>query len=107
MEGAAVAQVASQHRLPFFAVKAVSDNLEFDLPPLNAFVDAKGRFQMGRFVAWAAIRPQWWGKIAELKRISDAAARSLAALLDSIIRNNGLPGRAMISGSPLTTHHGD
>ena len=101
MEGAAVAEIAAERRLPFLAVKAVSDNLEFDLPPLNQFVSPEGEFQMGRFIAWAAVRPQWWPKIAHLKRISDQAASSLAALLNSIIESRVAPKRDMISGNAL------
>ena len=34
MEGAAVGEVAASHGIPFLAVKAVSDELDFELPPL-------------------------------------------------------------------------
>lgn len=101
MEGAAVAEVAAARGLPFLAVKAVSDNLEFDLPPLNQFVSPEGQFQMGRFVAWAAVRPQWWPKIAGLKRISNEGAKALGALLNSIIESRVDAKRDMISGSAL------
>jgi adenosylhomocysteine nucleosidase len=103
MEGAAVAEVASESGLPFLAVKAVSDNLEFNLPPLNRFVDAEGGFETARFTAWAAVRPWWWPKIIQLKRISDYGARALADLLNSIIRDKGSAARAMISGSEVTS----
>jgi len=103
MEGAAVAEAATQHGLPFLAVKAVSDNLQFELPPLNQFVDDQGRFQSLRFVAWAAVRPWWWPRIAQLKRISDQAARALADLLSAIIHDQAPGHRAMISGSTATS----
>lgn len=110
MEGAAVAEVAAGHGLPFMAVKAVSDNLEFDLPPLNPFVDAEGRFQTLRFTIWAAVRPQWWPKIAHLKRISDTGAQALAELLKTIISSKVAASRDMISSSttkPALTRDGD
>ncbi|HZU22354.1 MAG TPA: hypothetical protein VE998_05940 [Terriglobales bacterium] len=99
MEGAAVGEVAAEHGLGFMAVKAVSDNLEFDLPPLNRFVSVEGKFEGARFAAWLAFRPQWWAKIVELKRISDHGAAALADLLNSIIHDKAASHRAMISGS--------
>lgn len=104
MEGAAVAEIAEQHGLPFMAVKAVSDNLEFDLPPLNEFVAADGQFRAVQFTLWSALRPQWWPKIARLKRISDQGAVALADLLNSIIHDKAVSSRAMISGrTPAST----
>jgi adenosylhomocysteine nucleosidase len=108
MEGAAVGEVASNNGLAFMAVKAVSDNLEFDLPPLNQFVTADGQFQAARFTVWASVRPQWWRKIARLKRISDQGAEALAALLKSIIHDNAPSSRDMISGrTSVTNDHGN
>jgi adenosylhomocysteine nucleosidase len=85
MEGAAVAEVAEAHGLPFLAVKAVSDELDFELPPLQGFVDAEGRFQGARFGFWAAWHPRWWPAIAQLKKNSDRAAEALAIKLREVI----------------------
>ena len=85
MEGAAVAEIAEAHGLPFLAVKAVSDEMDFELPPLQDFVDAQGRFQGGRFGFWAAWHPQWWPVIAQLKRNTDRAAMALAEKLREVI----------------------
>ena len=85
MEGAAVAEVAEAHGLPFLVVKAVSDEMDFELPPLQEFVDAEGRFQGARFGFWAAWHPQWWPAIAQLKKRSDVAAAALAEKLREVI----------------------
>jgi adenosylhomocysteine nucleosidase len=85
MEGAAVAEVAETHGLPFLAVKAISDEMEFELPPLQEFVDAEGHFQSARFGFWAAWHPHWWPVVAQLKRRSDAAAAALAEKLREVI----------------------
>jgi adenosylhomocysteine nucleosidase len=85
MEGAAVAEVAEAHALPFLLVKAVSDELDFELPPLQEFVDAEGRFHSARFGLWAAWHPRWWPVIAQLKRKSDVAAEALARKLREVI----------------------
>jgi adenosylhomocysteine nucleosidase len=85
MEGAAVGAVATSNGIPFLAVKAVSDELDFDLPPLQQYVDEQGRFQTVRFTTHAAFHPQWWPMIAALKRKTDAAARELAGILKQVI----------------------
>jgi nucleoside phosphorylase len=85
MEGAAVAEVAEAHGLPFLAVKAVLDEMDFEFPPLQEFVDAEGRFQGARFGFWAAWHPQWWPAIAQLKKRSDVAAAALAEKLREVI----------------------
>jgi len=85
MEGAAVAEVAGAHGLPFLAVKAVSDEMDFELPPLQGFVDPEGRFQSARFGFWAAWHPRWWPAIAQLKKRSDRAAAALAEKLRAVI----------------------
>jgi adenosylhomocysteine nucleosidase len=85
MEGAAIAEVAAQRGVPLLAAKAVSDEFDFELPPLNPFVDAEGGFRAARFTLYAAFRPQWWPVIVALKRHSDRAAEALAGLLRQII----------------------
>ena len=85
MEGAAVAEIAAAHGLPFLAVKAVSDEMDFELPPLQGFVDAEGKFQSVRFGFWAAWHPRWWPAIAQLKRNGDRAAAALAVRLKEVI----------------------
>ena len=88
MEGFAVGEVAQAHGLPFLAAKAVSDDVEFDLPPLQRFVDEEGRFEAGRFTLHAAVHPGWWPVIARLKRHSDVAAEALSRLLEDLIRQH-------------------
>lgn len=85
MEGAAIAEVAARHGIPLLAAKAISDELDFELPPLNPFVDSDGRFHAGRFTLYAAFHPRWWPVIVALKRHSDRAAEALAGLLRQMI----------------------
>jgi adenosylhomocysteine nucleosidase len=81
MEAAAVARVAQEMKTGFLCVKAISDELDTPLPPLNRFVDEAGRFQTGKFLAWGAVRPQWWPATARLARDSRRARRALCAWL--------------------------
>ncbi len=84
MEAAGVARVAQQAGLGFRCVKAISDEADFVMPPLNRFVDAEGKFQTGKFAAWAAFRPHYWAKIAALARNS---RRATEALCDWLAKN--------------------
>ncbi len=85
MEGAAVAEIAQKSGVTFLAVKAISDERDYDLPPLQNFVDADGRFQTGRFTLHATWHPRWWPMIVSLKLRSDRAARALAGVLQDVI----------------------
>lgn len=92
MEAAAVAEVAEQARIGFRCVKAISDEAAFVMPPLNRFVDGAGKFQNGRFAAWAVVRPQWWVATLALMRNSNRAAEALCAWLKKNTVTNGVLG---------------
>ena len=81
MEAAAVVEAARIQGAQFRCVKAISDELDFEMPPLNRFVDAEGRFHTGRFVAWAAFRPRRWPSILQLARNTAKASAALCEWL--------------------------
>ncbi len=70
MEAAAVAQVAKEHGLEFAAVKSVSDDAEFAMPPLNRFI-GDGKFDIRRFLIYVALHPRWWGALGKIKKNSE------------------------------------
>ncbi len=81
MEAAAVARAAQARGVRFRAVKAISDESGFALPPVERFVDAAGRFHSGRFAAFVAIRPWLWESVLRLARNSSKASRALCSAL--------------------------
>lgn len=81
MEAAAVAEIARSAQIGFRCVKAISDEAEFAMPPLNEFVDADGNFHTGRFVLWTAIRPWRWPQVIALGRNSSKAGQALSEWL--------------------------
>jgi adenosylhomocysteine nucleosidase len=85
MEGAAVALVAKKHGIPFAAVKAISDELEFPMPPVNSFVDPLGRFRTAAFAGHVALRPRWWWPVIRLALNSRHASKNLARALEHLI----------------------
>jgi adenosylhomocysteine nucleosidase len=96
MEAAAIARIALGKGVPFYCVKAVSDDADAGLPNLNPFIGDSGRLNMMPFLAHVAVRPGSWSGLMKLGRHSSAAAKNLAeALYDwldesgSIRRSNG------------------
>lgn len=87
MEAAAVAEVAAKANVPFRAVKAISDSLEFPMPDMNRFVGTDGRFATAKFVLHTLLRPGSWAAVAQLARNSSLAARNLCARLEHLIDN--------------------
>ena len=82
MEAAGVARVAQQEHIGLRCVKAISDEADFDMPPMAGFIDSDGNFQSGRFAAWAALRPWQWARVAALARNSRRAISALCAWLE-------------------------
>lgn len=98
MEAAAVAKGASAHGLPFSALKAISDESGFAMPPLNQFVNAEGKFKLANFVLYASIRPWLWLRVIQLARNSARAAQALCLHLS---REMEVAGEAQSSLHPV------
>lgn len=92
MEAAAVARVAEKHGLPFIAVKAISDDLSFEIPEMNRFI-RNGYFQTRNFVLHVAFRPWLWLRVLRLARNTRLASENLCAWLrESALTNTIVPG---------------
>ncbi len=81
MEAAAVAQAAEARGISFAAAKAISDEVGFEFPSIERFVDPDGRFSEARFAVFAAVRPWIWLQVFRLARNSRRASGSLCAFL--------------------------
>ncbi len=86
MEAASEAAVAKEHGIEFMAIKAISDELNFPMPPLGRFVSDKGKFETLRFLAWVAVRPKWWSAVRQLSASSNLAATNLSQALRHLIQ---------------------
>ena len=82
MEAAAVGRVAQAHGIQFQAAKAISDEHDFDLPPMQSFVSPDGRFRSIPFALFVALRPWLWIKVARLAKNSAEASRALCEWLN-------------------------
>ncbi len=89
MEGAAVARVARERGLQFAALKAISDDAEFVMLPLNRFIDEKGRFNTGRLLLYVAFRPRWWPVLAKMRTNAAIASANLCRTVEHLIGARG------------------
>lgn len=90
MEAAVVARIAQKHGIGFLAVKAITETLEFPMPPVERFVDRNGYFQTARFVGHTAVRPWIWANVARLAAGNRRAARTVSGVLDALICTDDL-----------------
>lgn len=94
MEAAAVARIARSHGIPFSAIKAVSDEADFEIADIGKFVAADGMFRETAFAMHAAIRPWLWRSVLRMGRNSTLAARKLAVELErELAADESLPAQ--------------
>jgi len=87
MEGSAVAQVAREQGLAFASVKAVSDDAEFVMPPLDRFIDSAGSFETRRFLAYVVLHPRWWKSVVKMKQNDELATANLCREVEHLIQS--------------------
>jgi len=85
MEAAAVAKVAKTRDVGFLAIKAISDELDFIMPPLSRFVSDDGKFHLLDFAAFLAVHPRWWKAASALNSNSKVASMKLCEALRHLI----------------------
>jgi len=100
MEASAVAEVAESKGIWFAAIKAISDEVDFVMPPVGEFVEHAGKFQTLRFATYIAVRPRWWSAVKRLNSNSRLASVKLSEALKHLIdqRSATLP-REHVSGA--------
>lgn len=97
MEAAAVARTARTLGRDFLAVKAISDELDFEMPSMDRFISSTGEFQSTRFALHTALHPSLWPAVRKLARNSHRASLRLCAALDHLI--SGQDPATLISDS--------
>jgi adenosylhomocysteine nucleosidase len=81
MEAAAIARLAAARSIPFYSVKAISDDAGARLPDINPFIGRNGQLTMLPFLLHVAIRPWTWVGLAKLGKNSSRAADNLASAI--------------------------
>lgn len=90
MEAAAVAEVSQLSGIGFLAVKAISEEWDFPMPPMDRFVGRDGDFRVAKFAAWVAIRPSQWSPIRRLKRNCQLASAGLCSALAHLLEKEDM-----------------
>jgi len=85
MEAYSVADVARIYGVQFRAVKVISDEVDFPMPPMGRFIDDLGRFHKTSFAIYAALRPWIWADVSRLARNSSKATQALCERLQQEI----------------------
>jgi adenosylhomocysteine nucleosidase len=81
MEAAAVARIARARELPFYAIKAISDAYDFELPGMEKFTTPEGQIREAAFALRLAFHPSLWKPVATLAKGSKLAAGNLQAAI--------------------------
>lgn len=81
MEAASVARAAEARGVAFGVVKVISDEIDFEFPEMERFIDAEGGFSEVRFGLFAAVRPWLWPRVIRLARNSNRASQALCGYL--------------------------
>lgn len=102
MEAAAVARGAQARNICFVAVKAISDESDFAMPPMDRFVDREGKFRSGRFVIFAMFRPWLWRRVIQLAANSAKASRALCVVLERNLNNAKKPDMSASELHPIS-----
>ncbi|MCU1305853.1 MAG: putative phosphorylase, family 1 [Acidobacteriaceae bacterium] len=81
MEAYAVADVARVYNVPCIAIKVISDEYDFPMPPMGRFVGDSGEFKTAGFIAYTVVRPWLWPTVIKLGSNSALATERLCAAL--------------------------
>jgi adenosylhomocysteine nucleosidase len=111
MEAAAVAAAAHAHGIRFGTVKAISDELGFEMPEMSGFIGQRGQFRTASFAAFVVLRPWLWRRVAVLAGNSRKAGKALAARLEGfrqvlrqtsgqVSESNRIPVLESVPGTP-------
>jgi len=94
MESSAVARAAEARGVGFAAIKAISDDVDFEIPATEQFVDEQGGFRETRFAWFVFIRPWLWPRVIRLMKNSRRATRKLCEEIRKLERQQVAPGLA-------------
>jgi adenosylhomocysteine nucleosidase len=102
MEAAAVARGAEARGVSFHAVKAISDEVDFEMPKMDGVIDQHGNFRTGRFVATALLSPRSWPSIYCLTKNSAKASQTLSNYLTRYNQGAEILDETAASAHPMS-----
>jgi adenosylhomocysteine nucleosidase len=87
MESYWVAGIASEERIPFVAIRAVSDTMQDSLPPFDQVMAGDGSWLWRKVFSYFVLRPQDLPKLPGLYSGSRKARKSLTDCVGRIVAN--------------------
>jgi adenosylhomocysteine nucleosidase len=90
MEAAAVARLARARELPFYAIKAISDDADFELPGMDRFITPDGQFRETAFGLHVAVHPTLWKPVLKMAKSSTLSAKRLCIEIEAHIQHRDL-----------------
>jgi adenosylhomocysteine nucleosidase len=99
MEGASAAMAAQTHGIEYAALKAISDPLDFAMPPVQRFVSTQGRFRFVSFAVHVMLRPWLWWRTIALARNSAIASRALCSAVGEYLKREYVPNETQRTGN--------
>jgi adenosylhomocysteine nucleosidase len=87
MESFSTISVAGENKVPFVAVRVISDRFDEDMPAeIETTIDERGRVKIGDVVKHVAAHPLQIPALIRLGRKSRTAAQALARFLEAFIK---------------------
>jgi adenosylhomocysteine nucleosidase len=81
MEAATVARYARSRQVPFYCLKAISDEISDILPDFGRYTGPDGRLHLPALLAHVAFRPKYWPAMLRLGQNAKTGARAVAGAL--------------------------
>ena len=81
MEAATVARYARSRDIPFYCLKAISDEISDVLPDFGRYTDSSGHLRMPSLLGHVALRPKYWAAMARMGQNAKSGARAVAGAL--------------------------
>ena len=86
MEAATVARFARSQNIPFYCLKAISDEIADILPDFGRYTDADGHLRVAPLLGHVAVRPKYWPAMLRIGQNAKSGARAVAACAGSADR---------------------
>jgi adenosylhomocysteine nucleosidase len=87
MEAATVARFALSKNIPFYSLKAISDEIADVLPDFGRYTDSDGHLRVAPLLGHVAVRPKYWPAMLRIGQNAKSGARAVAGALGPLIGN--------------------
>jgi adenosylhomocysteine nucleosidase len=87
MEAATVARFALSKNIPFYCLKAISDEIADILPDFGRYTNSDGHLRIAPLLGHVAVRPKYWPAMLRMGQNAKSGARAVAGALRPLIGN--------------------